>query len=1567
MEELANFIWFVKPDDIFSEEIEIPAYDPEAPPRTATRDFLNLDLHSGRLKHKWVPKYKGAAIRYLLYHEDAAGLRAASDKYYIVKVHFQEPIDDKATTYPKLIPSGYDGTGAIVKVPIKEKIMKDSARDSLLPIRFTCNYQTDLIEIKELGEIGGLNMEIMSPEEIREMGVVEIFASESLKEDPDRNGMTVSVINGVMDHRMGSLSKDDECPTCAMSFNPDTDSPNETCQGHFGYIRLPEPVPNILFLGLNKNEARGTHPLMEAINKSCVNCSRVMLPQEIMDSMRGPVMEEFEIGGKNIKSRARIRSMLKPYFDAMKFGGRICPHCEEFSPSLTFTYRNPQHFFLDDIDKDGSKIYLHSKVQTILSNIPNEDCYFLAINPITSRPEHMFFDTLPVIPNTARPLRVTSQGKTEEDDLTKLYSDVVWAGDRLRDIKNKGQATRREGYARRQLFLAVSRVVDNQNKAVGSGGSSIQYTFGGGETLKSHDGLLNRLSGKTGRMRSNIQSKYVDSVGYSTISPDPNLAIDEVGIPIKVCQTVSYPRLVTEENMEEMKKFLQNTIDDVYPQAVGLREAGFSGMMSPLILRRNPKVSEETFVNTVEHKIENLGVDMVLETDIIEGDICLFNRAPSLHRQSIMAFRVRPVTTKTIGMNPTVCIPFNADYDGDAMKVHFIQTEAAKREAEKLLLLTKNIIHARYGMLTVATDQDQTSGLYLLTYTDMSRANTWNSGTGLGYNEIGLPYVSKDLAISCYSTVFSEIRGDKEKKYRTIDSLPESDMMTPEGPGYTGRALFNHLFTVLDCEYVSASFDGVTPLTQTLENGEIIVDRDENGQKIRENVVIRNGKLISGTLEKKAFGEGGASIAPSFIYHEGYEAGQAKLVEFIEMATRLGFSAHRIIGYTMGPSDVSAPPVQEYIDELYTEAAEKILEIDKAFKHGYLKSYVRNHTPEKEVYAMADPLAYIEDQVLSFTDEFESKLLVPIEDYQGPGNSMQIAVRSRARGKNANIQQMAGSYGLVRLGEKRVTYGINPDRVLPHYPRDDLSPQYRGFVRSSYSKGMEPDEYFMTSIAGRRSTVESSQGNIAKSGYLERKMIKALESCVVNQRRQVVNLRTGRIISPLVGDDGLAPYHIRGADDSVNKRGYTITLQPFFYDFDCKHGFALEEECPQCSKSSDTSVFLKEIDSMVSQQAREAVLGKLTTREMTKPNVKKLAKRLNEYYEDSLCRLGEAIGATAGACIGEPATQAALRTFHFAGKMSVQGSIDRLRQVLESPITTDKNNDSPETKFRLKEGTSLEDANKIMTLLAEVKGKQIIKLVSYDIENDLVLVKFDFKAMGAYNISPDIAFRQVKSSLTKGSTADLFKFQILSDRIDPETEFVIKIESVGPSPSVLLYAKELIMNSLFNGIGSVTDITLHTPEEDEEFGRYYLRILSANKALLNTTVKVFSNMLDLSLMETNNHGWIYSKFGLEAALGNIYKELDYQMNLAPKGIGDYDTRYIRTIVDCMGEYGEVKSLGPQGMSSTDNPSILGAMSIEGIKDAIVGGSTMGNEDPIKGVTESIVVGATPKIGDFAPE
>ena len=1552
MEEVHQFFWYAKPDEIYTDEVEI--LRPDEPPRMGTGTFIDLDLTNGRLKSKWVPLDQYEARRYLLYHEDAAGLRAASDTYFLIQVVFAEPIKNMIETKKSLIPSGFDG--AVIKVPLQEKIRHGPLYEEDT-VKFRCNWQRDRLEVNEPVQIDAVNMQIMTADEIRQLSEVEVTVSEVLKET---KADVTAVINGPMDPRMGSLALDEECPVCNLGFDSEN---NNSCIGHFGHIDLPVPIPNLLFLGQREKKGKTSYPIMEALNKTCIYCHRIVLPQEVIDGTISSVLQEFENGGKNHASRGRIRGILKPYFETFKKSGRICPHCEEVTPEITFAY-SKCIFKLDMKDKVGSDEYDYGKIHSLLKEIPDEDCYFLAINPITSHPKHMFFEYLPVIPNASRPLKVRSTGQTELDDLTHLYSQVVYQAEKIWEIRRGQQKLDREHYFTKELFKSVCRVINNHDQVIGSGGTNTKYSYQGSTSLASFDGILNRLDGKSGRMRKDLQSKSVEKVTYSIISPDPNLAIDEVGVPLAIVtggDPVTYPHLVTEENIEEMKGYMQNAADKVHPAAVLMSSDGFVGKYPVELTNRS-----QEFIDTA---IERLRPGMVLAVQIKDGDIGLFNRAPSLHRQSIMALRVRIVPTKTLRMNPTVCIPFNADYDGDAMKLHFVQSEPAKKEAEKLMLLTKNIIHARYGKLTVATDQDQTSGLYLLSYTDMSKANTWNEGTGVGYNEEGNPFVSKSLALSCYSGVFSEIRGGKEREYRTIESLPEPDSVTGNGePGYSGKSLFNHLFTVLDCEYVSASFSGRTPKTEIQEDGSIIVSRDKNDRKLKENVVIKDGKLISGTLEKAAFGEGGASIAPSFIYHEGYEAGQAKLVEFIEMVTRLGFAAHRVIGYTMGVSDVSASPAQPVIDQLYNECVTKIMEIDRALANGTLKQYVETHTPEKKVTALADPLNYVEDEILKFTSDFENGLLKPIENYQGSGNPMQIAVRSGARGKDLNIQQMTGAYGQVRLGNKRVTSGINPDRVLPHYPKKSLRPEHRGFVRSSYSSGMEPDEYWLTSTAGRRSTAESGQGNIQKSGYLERKMIKALESCVVNQRRQVVNLRTGRVISPQVGDDGLAPYHIRGDDEKVNSDGYWITLQPYFYDFECKHGLDLIDFCDDCQKGSNIDAFTENLDKIVSLTTQERVTKKLSVRELTKPNVKKMALRLNEYYEDSLCRYGEAIGATAGACIGEPATQTALRTFHFAGKMSVQGSVDRLKQILEYTKDGKKlgkeTNYAPETLLTMQEGATKEDAELVMALLTEVKGDQIIKLVAYDTENSKIAVKFDFPAMGTYRISPNVVVKQIKTALDKGSSAGLFTFTINSEYIQPGVPFEIGIEAVGSSPSVFLYAKELLMNTNYNGIGDVNNIELVGPNDDE---RYQIKILSSSKSMLDTIVDVFPSMIDLSLLETNNHRWIEKNFGLEAALANVYKELDYQMNITDQSIGEYDTRYIRTIVDCMGEYGYVKSLSPYGLSGWDNPSVLGGMSIGFQKDIITSGVTMGNEDPINGVTESIVVGSIPKIGDYAPE
>ncbi len=1534
--EPVSFYWFFRPEDIDEE------------------DNLLLDISTGRVRHKWFPTTKASALRFIKNHPDAAGLRAAHRSYLLVRITmFAEDVSEK---YPDVVPEGVGKATIVLKTPLKATLPKKSFGSE--EEEYYKMGRSDLIYHSKK-EFSGLQMGLMSDEEITKLSVMEVTVDASRTEDG------IAIANGVSDLRMGSTSSEEFCTTCNLASQTDYgsgDPATQQCQGHFGRIDLPIPVPKVIYMGNDKGKGDPKKAIMRILNRVCHHCSRIRIPQNVIDAMRPEVEQEFLIGGRNESSFRRISNIVKD-----KVVGGPCPHCGKVSTKLEF-YNGTNKGGVFKLEppsteyKEGEELdaLRYETVRPILEKIPDDECVFYGMDSENSRPENLFTKTLLVAPNTARPMTFGYSGQPEDNDLTKLYMTVVYASNKYRELEKSGAPNNQLSRAAFQIYLAVSRVFDNQLDYIGSGGSSLRFGYNGSVKKTSMKGILNRLEGKKGRFRRDLQSKVVNNLTYSVIGPDPNLAIDEVGVPLSVCKQVSYPIKVTKDNMKECLQLIQNGVDGKYPAATAIYMDGH-----PHESTMSAKIIE---VGSEYDYFAVLDEGMYLERNLIKGDIGLFNRAPSLHRQSVMAFRIVPVPTKSLRMNPTVCIPFNADYDGDAMKLHFIRSEEAKREAEELMLVTKNIIHARYGKLTVATDQDQTSGLYLLTHTDKRRIGEWNGS--LGFTDEGIPYLSKKAVADCYSTVYSEIRSGKQKgEKRHVLSLPESDYTSPDGkPCYTGRAVFNHLFTILDATYVSATFIGNSPRVDDIGNIEY-----KDGKKQKERVVIIDGKLLQGTLEKDAFGEGGASIAPSFIYHEGYEKGLEKLSEYIELVTRLGFSAHRVVGYTMGVSDVSAPlEVRNEIKERYQQAAQDILEVETAFAEGRLMEYVRLNDPGKLAVADADKISYLEEKILEIVDDYENDILRPIEDSQGSGNPMQIAVRSRARGNDENVRQMAGSYGQVRLGENRINYGITTKRVFAHYPLTIdgeqlplLHPKHTGFVESGYSKGMEPHEYWLTSAAGVRSTIESGQGNIAKSGYLERKMIKALESCVVNKRRQVVNTRTGRVISPLVGDDGLAPYHIRGQND-VNTDGYSITLQPLLFEFTCKHGNYLAEakgfslgSCVECTKSSDLkaydSAFSK--DSNVSEVTKSALRRVLMTRELTKPTVKRMVKRLEEFYDDSLCRFGEAIGATAGACIGEPATQTALRTFHFAGKLSSQGDIDRLKEILESP--TNSPSYSPETRIRLYTDDTKEKAKRIQSLLTEVSGSQIIKVIRYDLDSASIIVNFDKEALETYNLSPNLVYDQIDTILSRSK---LVTHEIVNKDKSLEKPLIIRFSN--KNPKILAYAKSIIISSAYNGVKDVVDIEYIPPEKDD-YQRHSLRILSSSNDLLNKLTTKLGVHIDLDLIETNNHQWVYNNYGLEAALQNIYKELDVQMN--ENGIGEYDMRYIRTIVDMMGELGELNGLGPSNLSVSNNPSALAAASLERVKQVLPMGSVMSNYDSLNGVTESIVVGSTPKIGIFAPE
>ena len=225
--------------------------------------------------------------------------------------------------------------------------------------------------------------------------------------------------------------------------------------------------------------------------------------------------------------------------------------------------------------------------------------------------------------------------------------------------------------------------------------------------------------------------------------------------------SVGIEETVTKENITRLKEAVINGAF-TYPGALSICRDGNTTNQSPDNWKElntpNTKAAREARAKIADQ----LQYGSIVKRHAIRNDIGLFNRAPSLHRQSIMALRVVPLPHKNLSFNATICDPFNADYDGDAMKLHFVQNEQARKEAIQRMLVTKNIIHARYGKLAIANDQDQVSGIYLLTHTDKRRKGEWNPTTGLGYTDEGIPYMSRSSVRDALGYVYSQNRKRRE-------------------------------------------------------------------------------------------------------------------------------------------------------------------------------------------------------------------------------------------------------------------------------------------------------------------------------------------------------------------------------------------------------------------------------------------------------------------------------------------------------------------------------------------------------------------------------------------------------------------------------------------------------------------------------------------------------------------------------------------------------------------------------------------------------------------------------------
>ncbi len=826
-------------------------------------------------------------------------------------------------------------------------------------------------------KIGAIRFGILSPKMIKQMAAAKIVTPELY----DREGYPVD--GGLMDTRLGVIDPGLVCRTDGLRLKDSL--------GHYGYIELARPVVHIKFI----------RKIYDFLRCTCKNCGRVLIPEEKIEKEIQVIQQVGE--EQNVDAQARkVRDVVK------KFTGKgKCPHCSTKQEKIRL--EKPYSFY------EGDQKLSSIEIRAWLEKIPNEDLEIFGMNPETIRPEWMIVTVLQIPPATMRPSITLESGERSEDDLTHKLGDVVRINQRLFENINAGAPEIIIEDLWDLLQYHVTTYFDN-------GVAQLPPArHRGGQVLKT---LVARIKSKEGRIRNNLAGKRVDFSARTVISPDPLIDLNEVGVPKKMAMHLTIPERVTEWNKEHLIKFIKNG-PKKYPGA-------------NYIIRPDGKRKAIADITT-EEILEELEEGYLVERHLMDGDVALFNRQPSLHRMSMMCHRIKVLPGKTFRLNPAVCNPYNADFDGDEMNLHVPQTEEARTEAEVLMLVQTQIISPKDGLSVVGCIHDAITGNYLLT-----KELVLNRAEAI------------DILYSCGMTNFSNL-----KKKEKLD----------------GKEVFSALLPI------DFTFFG----------------KDKSGNEVK----IINGQLKSGLMDKANLGDGSGLMLRNLFSQYGADF----TADLLGKISKLGIAILLRRGFTMGISDLDLMPgTNKQVKQIIQDSEDKALNLIDEFNAGKLKALPGRTVQETLELRLLETL----NKARNKSGEIAMK--------QIRENAALVMARSGARGNILNIAQMSAITGQQALRGKRIDKGFN-NRTLSYFPKNDISPNARGFIKNSFKSGLNPAEFFFGAMTGRDALMDTAL-RTPKSGYLYRRLSNAMQDLKVEYDGTVRDAAS-KIIQFKYGEDGL--------------------------------------------------------------------------------------------------------------------------------------------------------------------------------------------------------------------------------------------------------------------------------------------------------------------------------------------------------------------------------------------------------------------------------------------------------------
>lgn len=833
-------------------------------------------------------------------------------------------------------------------------------------------------------EIDSLDYSVFTKETLNSIAVCEIT---NINKSRD-------LTNTTDDPRLGTIDNNLLCATCEKT--------TDECPGHLGIITLPEEVIHPFF----------RLSAIKVLQSVCNTCKKLLLSEK-------HIIESGIIQSTGYTRLTKISEICSADKIRCTEG---CPNNPIFKPQKSGENKTVDMYCLKKVGKEERPyFYSVAKIKEIFCNISEKDVQLMGF--INNHPKNFIVNFVPVIPLSARPYVFRDGNVKQEDYLTTIYSEIVSKkieyyqnGCDVVDPKtnkvdiNATEEQRKEECIKKIIFF-IEHSIKNCDKV---------YKRSPSGDCKS---INDRISGKEAIIRGHMMGKRADYTGRSVLGPNRSISFGQIGMPIEMSGRLTVPERITKYNLDYI-----NLLSDL-------------GRIDYLCPNKGPFAGRKLKFDKNKHNF-NIGDKVGRFSE--NGDIIIFNRQPTLHRQSFLGYVCNFQNKYSIGIHLSSTKGHNADFDGDEGNIHMLQTIDAQVEARLMMFSGANVMNYDFSGVEAGLVMNSLIGGYTLSRDDLIfTEEEFNQG------------IQSILRFS--QTDYSETN------LKTLNERLEYFEMEK----YSGKSLISVLFPK-DFVYTY---------------------KEDNGSSVR----IRKGILIEGILKKQHLGGTAGSIIQSL----WKQYGRVTTMNFISDSNFLFTWYSMKFGLTVSSKDVQVEKFKEFkeykygiIDTLNKEVESlpdlmaDVTDLEKEEREVRVVTMIKQKSEEinKEFFGTSDQPGYLDKT-----------------------NSLYIMLNSKAKGDEMQIGASSAFLGQQYPGGGRAKKIISGGkRWLPTFHIEDKSIYSRGFAKNSYFEGLNPDELFAQSQAARINMTDTAL-KTATTGHLQRKMMKAQENLVVRYDGTVRN------------------------------------------------------------------------------------------------------------------------------------------------------------------------------------------------------------------------------------------------------------------------------------------------------------------------------------------------------------------------------------------------------------------------------------------------------------------------------